>query len=67
MDGPVVAGHTQQARVRVEVDTEDLGGVGAATKLTQEVAVPNVKHSDQCPLFTSRRQSGACKIGLQHL
>ena len=37
VDGAVVTGNTQQAAVRVEVDTEDCGGLRSSPQLCQDV------------------------------
>ena len=58
MNGPVVAGHAEQARVCVEVDAVDGGRVGAASQLDGQVASAHVKDSDEGSFNTGRGQPG---------
>ena len=60
MDGPVVAGHAEQAGVGVEVDAVDGGRVGAASQLDHQAAAAHVKHPDERPLHTGCGQPCPC-------
>ena len=59
MNGPVVAGHAQQRRRRVEVDAVDGGGRAAAPQLAEQVAVGHVEHADQGALLAGCGQPRA--------
>ena len=47
MDSSVVAGDTEQAGVRVEVDAVDDGRVGSSSQLTQQGSVQDIEYTDQ--------------------
>ena len=64
MNGAMITGHTQEGAVTIEVDTVDVGRLGASPQFCQDVATQAVKHSDQCSLGAGSGHLGPLDIEL---
>ena len=64
VNSPMVAGHTQQAAVRVEVDTEDCCRLGSSPQLSQNVSRAGVKDPDESALGAGGGHFAALDVDL---